>query len=349
MKAAVYYGIGDIRPEEIEKPKISKDEILIKVKACAICGTDIRIYKFGHFKIPKGVKRILGHEISGEIVEVGSDVKDYTIGQRVVIPPNVGCGKCEMCKQGFNQLCANYEAFGISWDGGFAEYMKVPGHAIKVGNVMLIPENLSYDEAALCEPLSCCYNSYKALNTKPGDTVVIIGAGPIGVLHAMINKIAGATKIIMVDIIDSRLAEVEAMGVADLLVNSMKTDLKEVMNKETKGLGADVVITANSVPAIQQLALEIAAVHGRISFFGGMPKGKEEVTLNTNLIHYKELIVLGTTGSSLQDVVHSIYIAASDRMDLKPIVTKKFTIDECNAAFEYAASGEGLKALIVNE
>ncbi len=349
MKAAVYYGIEDIRIEEIDKPQISQDEILIKVKACAVCGTDLRIYKFGHFKIPEGDKRILGHEIAGEIVEVGTNVKNYHVGQRVTVPPNVGCGHCKMCKLGFNQLCTDYEAFGISWNGGFAEYMKVPALAVEAGNIIEIPDSLSYEEAALCEPLSCCYNSYQAVDTKPGESVVIIGAGPIGVLHAMINKIAGATKVMMVDIIDSRLEEVKAIGVADVLINSQTEDLKARVLEETNGHGADIVITANSVPAIQQLALEIAAVHGRISLFGGMPKGKEHVTLNTNLIHYKELKVVGTTGSSLQHVIDSIAIAASDRMDLKPVVTGRFKIGDAKEAFAYAASGEGLKAVIVSD
>ncbi len=349
MKAAVYHGVGDIRSAEIEKPSISDDEMLIRVRACAVCGTDLRIYKFGHFKIPEGDQRILGHEISGEIAELGSNVKGYEVGDRVVVPPNVGCGTCEMCRQGYNQLCSDYEAFGVSWNGGFAEYIKIPAQAIKVGNIIPIPESLSYEEAALCEPLSCCYNSYKWLGTKPGDSVVIIGAGPIGVMHAMINKIAGATKVMMVDIVDSRLEEVAKLGVADVLINSAKRDLKEAVAEETDGMGADVVITANSVPALQQLALEIAAVHGRINFFGGMPKGKENVTLNTNLIHYKELTVLGTTGSSLEDVMDSIKIAASDRMDLKPVATAKFSTDRIQDAFDYAASGAGLKALVIND
>lgn len=349
MKAALYYGVGDIRPAEIDTPTITEDEILIRVRACAICGTDLRIFKFGHFKIEDGDQRILGHEISGEISQVGKNVEGYKVGDRVVVPPNVGCGTCDMCRQGYNQLCSTYEAFGISWNGGFAEYMKVPAHAIKVGNVLPIPDNLTFEEAAICEPLSCCYNSYKWLGTKPGDTVVIIGAGPIGVLHAMINKIAGGTKIIMVDIVDSRLKEVEKLGVADVLINSMERDLIEAIKEETDGLGADVVITANSVPAIQQLALEIAAVHGRINFFGGMPKGKENVLLNSNLIHYKELTVLGTTGSSIEDMLDSIKIAASDRMDLKPVATKSFSTDDIKAAFDYASSGEGLKALVVNK
>lgn len=348
MKAAFYYGVGDLRVEECEIPEISEHEILMKVKASAICGTDLRIYKFGHFKIPQGERRVLGHEVSGEIVRVGAKVAGFFPGMRIAVPPNVGCGHCQMCMQGKNQLCKEYEAFGISYDGGFQEYMKIPENAIREGNVIEIPENLSYEEAAMVEPFSCAYHSYKALKTVPNEVVVIVGAGPIGACHVMINRLAGASKIIVADVSDSRLEEIKRFGV-DLTINSAREDLVEAVNAATGSRGADVVITACSVPQIQQTALEIAAIHGRINFFGGMPKGQEMVTLNTNLIHYKELIVLATTGSSIQDFYESMQIAASGKILLAALQTASFSVSQAKEAFEYALSGSGMKALIVNE
>lgn len=348
MKAAYYYGIGDIRIEEVDVPKINEEEILIKVRACAVCGTDLRIFKFGHFKIPADTKRVLGHEIAGEIVQVGSKVKGYTVGMKVAVPPNVGCGTCPMCINGYNQLCPDYEAFGISLDGGFQEYMKIPAFAIKAGNVVPIPEGVTYEEAAITEPLSCCYNSYEALKTVPGDTVLVIGAGPIGALHMMINQLAGATKVIVADISQRRLEEIKDLG-ADIIINSAEKDLSDEVMKETEGRGADVIITACSVPDLQRQALEMAAPHGRINFFGGLPKGKEEVTLNTNLIHYKELIALGTTGSSIADFYKSLQIVASKKVNAKGLVSAMFSVEETAKAFEYAASGQGMKALVVNK
>ncbi|MCX8130601.1 MAG: zinc-dependent dehydrogenase [Clostridia bacterium] len=347
MKAAYFYGVGDIRVEEVEIPKIDEEEILIKVRATAVCGTDLRIYKFGHFKIPEGTKRVLGHEIAGEIVEVGSKVKGYTIGMKVATPPNIGCGTCPACIAGFNQMCPDYEAFGISLDGGFQEYMKIPAFAIKAGNVVRIPAGLSFEEAAITEPLSCCYNSYKALKTVPGDTVLVIGAGPIGALHVMMNKLAGATKIIVADISQERLEEIKALG-ADVIINSGTNNLIEEVNKETNGAGANVIITACSVPDLQRQALEVASVHGRINFFGGLPKGKEEVTLNTNLIHYKELIALGTTGSSISDYYKSMQIVASGKVNAKALVSATFSVEDTVKAFEYAAAGKGMKAVVTN-
>jgi len=346
MKTALFYGVGDIRIEERDIPKITEEEILIKVKACAVCGTDLRIFKFGHFKIPEGTKRVLGHEVAGEIV--GSQIRGYNVGMRVAVPPNVGCGTCPLCFQGFNHMCPNYEAFGISIDGGFQEYMKIPAHAIKTGNVIPIPNNITCHEAALVEPLSCCYHSYKALKTEPGDVVLIVGAGPIGVLHVMINRLAGASKIIVADIFQERLDKIRTLG-ADVIVNSAETNLIEHIKKETEGLGADIVITACSVPELQRQALEMAAAHGRINFFGGLPKGKEDVPLNTNLIHYKELCVLGTTGSSISDYHKSQQIVASKKIDLKPLISATFSIEDTVKAFEYASGRRGLKALVVNE
>lgn len=348
MKAAIFYGINDIKIEEIDTPNIYEDEMLLKVRACAVCGTDLRIFKYGHFKIPKGVKRVLGHEVSGEIVEVGSKVKGYKVGMRVAVPPNIGCGVCEMCINGFNQMCPDYEAFGISVDGGFEEYMRIPASAIRAGNVIPIPDNLTFEEAAIAEPLSCCYNSYKALETKPGDTLLVVGAGPIGALHAMLNKLAGATKVIVADISEERLKEAKNLG-ADFTVNSAKNSLEEEVNKITNGRGADVIITACSVPDLQREALELAAVHGRINFFGGLPKEKENVTLNTNFIHYKELKALGTTGSSISDFCKSLQIISSGKIDVKPLISKTFSIEETVDAFEYAASGKGLKAVVIND
>ncbi|SDY40276.1 zinc-dependent dehydrogenase [Eubacterium barkeri] len=344
MKAAYFYGVEDVRVEDVPIPEIKSDEILIQVKASAICGTDLRIYKGGHFKIPAGSKRVLGHEVAGIIAKCGKNVTDYTIGMRISLPPNVGCGTCPMCLKGLNNMCSNYEAFGISYDGGFQEYMRVPAEAIRQGNVIPIPDSMSFEEAAVAEPLSCTYHSYRALKTKPGDTVLIIGAGPIGACHVMINKLAGATKIIVADISDARLSEIKRYG-ADYTINSDKKDLKDFIFEQTAGVGADIVITACSVPSIQTLALEVAAPLGRVNFFGGMPSGKEMVTLNTNLIHYKELTVLGTTGSSLDDFNESLSIAASGKIHIGDLVTARFSIESANEAFAHAVSGKGMKTV----
>jgi threonine dehydrogenase-like Zn-dependent dehydrogenase len=204
---------------------------------------------------------------------------------------------------------------------------------------------VSDDVAVLIEPLSCVYNAYEAHRTVPGDTVLIIGAGPIGALHLMLNKLAGG-RIIIADISRIRLQEMERFG-ADFLVASSEVDLKQEVERITGGRGADVVITACSVPEMQALALEVAGCHGRVSLFGGMPKGRENVTLNTNLIHYKELFVTATTGSSIQDFHNAIRILSSGAITASGLVTARFSLDDITAAFDYAARGAGLKAVVM--
>ncbi len=346
MKAIYYHSPGRITVEDVEKPRMEAGGLLLKVKAAAICGTDLRIYKNGHFKIKAGEKRVLGHEVAGEIV--GSGASAYPVGVRVAIAPNIGCGVCPMCIAGQNQLCPDYEAFGISLDGGFQEYMSVPESAVARGNVAILPQAMSYAEAVLAEPLSCTYNAYESVNTRPGDTVLIIGAGPIGSCHVMLQRLAGAGKIIVADILENRLAEIKKFG-ADITVNSADTDLVEAVKKHTHGRGADVVITANSVPELQALALELAAARGRINLFGGMPKGRELVELNTNLIHYKELVITATTGSSIEDHRQAINIAASGRIPLNKISVERFSLEDAQAAFDFALSGAGMKVMFSQE
>ena len=345
MKAAYFLKPHEVVVEDTQIPQIEKGEMLLKVKAAAVCGTDLRIFKNGHFMIPPGTKRVLGHELSGELVEIGSDVKGFNVGDAVVVIPNIGCGTCAMCGKGYNQLCPSYVAFGISIDGGFQEYMRVTKEAVEHGNILRIPGRLSFIEAAMVEPLSCVYSSYKMLRTKPGDTVLVIGAGPIGACHVMMSRLAGAAKVIVADISAARLSQVEKFG-ADVLVDSSSDDLLERVMQETDGLGMDVVITANSVPEIQTLSLELVASRGRVCLFGGMPKGKEMVSLNTNLIHYKEISVVATTGSSIADFKETLDIAASGRIPLKEIVTGEFLIENIKDAFDYASSGLEMKAVV---
>lgn len=189
MLAGVYYGSETILIEEREKPTIAPKEVLLRIRAASICGTDVRILKFGHFKIPPHTPRILCHEFAGEIVDVGREVKSLYPGMRITIAPNVGCGKCRMCRAGFNQLCPTYEAYGISWDGGFAEYMKIHAESIERGNVLELPENISYEEAALNEPLSCCFNGQERSRIYESETILVIGAGAIGIMHILLARL----------------------------------------------------------------------------------------------------------------------------------------------------------------
>ena len=346
MKACYFYEPGKMKLEEVEIPKINDDELLLKVRATAICGTDMRILKNGHFKIKTNVKRVLGHEIVGDIVQVGSTVKGFTEGMRVSVTPNIGCGVCGFCRDGYNNMCADYEAFGVSIDGGFEEYMRIPQIAIKGGNIFILPDNVSYEEAVLAEPMSCCYNALLSLGTTHEDVVLIIGAGPIGALHVMLNKIAGAKKIIVADIREDRLERMVGFG-ADVTINSAKIDLRESLMEETDGKGADVIITAVSVPSIQAEAVQLLNTHGRVNFFAGL--GKDVVVpIDTNRVHYKGLKLVGTTGSTNSNYFKCLTLIKEGNVDVKKLISATYKLSEIDEAFKYAISAEGMKTLIVN-
>jgi L-iditol 2-dehydrogenase len=346
MKAAVYSGIGKIECREVEKPVIGDSEILIRVRAAAVCGTDLRIFKSGHFAIREGEERILGHEFCGEVAEVGSQVTRYKPGMRVDMAPNVGCGVCEFCRMGKVALCPEYIATGISFDGGFAEYFKVPVKAVLQGNLIPFGDSVTFEEMALAEPLSCCIKAYESVGTKPGDDVLIVGSGPMGALHLQVHRRAGARRIFIADIVESRL-ELLRRFKPDVVINTQRHDLVERMMEYTGGRGADVVITACPAPDVQQQAVEIAAKMGRINLFGGLPKGREHVPMNTNRIHYNSIIVTGTTGGTISQQERAVGLIEGGLIDTKSVISRKFDITKIREAFEFAMSGKGLKTVIV--
>lgn len=344
MLAALLYDKNDIRLEEVKTPQISDNEVLLKVKSAAICGTDIRMVKNGYKGITPETPRILGHEFSGVIADVGRNVKCYREGMRVAVAPNMGCGICNACVRGDGHLCKNYKALGINIDGGFAEYVVIPEEAVRGGNIIEIGKEVSFDEAAINEALSCVYNGFERCNIRPGDSVLIIGAGPIGVMHAMLARMAGASKVFINDLSQERL---DVCARIDEGIIAIKSDnLKEAIMDATKGEGLDVCITACPAPAAQALSLELMAYNGRINFFGGLPIDKQNVSLNTNLIHYKQLIVSGTTRASVLQFRKTLEFIASGILDVKKLVSNRLPLKEIGKGFELAADARGLKNII---
>jgi len=342
MKAAVYLGKESIEVREIDRPVLSDGEILVKVESCAICGTDIRTYFHGHHAIKP--PHILGHEVSGTIAEIGRGVEGYRIGERVHMVTEVGCGKCIFCRQGRHNLCPDLRAMAYYYQGGFAEYIRIPKEAVIQGNLLSIPENLSFDEATLAEPLSCCINGQEYLNITFGDTVVIVGAGPIGCMHVELARLSGATKIILADISEERLELARKFG-ATLFLNSAKEDLVKKVKEETDGYGASVVIVACPSPEAQEQALQFVATRGRISFFGGLPGGKT-ITIESNIIHYKEISIFGAFASSSPQYRQALALLASKSIKGEDLITHRFPLEKIKEALDVARSGRGLKVVI---
>jgi L-iditol 2-dehydrogenase len=341
MKAALLYGIDDLRLEEVGIPDISDDELLIKTNKSYVCGTDIRMLKNGNKNILSGKGIVIGHEFAGIIEKAGKNVKSYVEGDRVFVAPNIGCGTCLHCISGDSHMCSNYKALGIHIDGGLAEYVKIPKEAIFQGNIIKLSDTTSFSGAALIEPFSCVYNGFERAQITPGDSVLIHGAGPIGIMHAKLAKMAGASLVIISDLLQERLDMVKAID--PTFITILSSDVKNEVEALTRGLGINVSITACPSPDAQSLSIELGAVNGRVIFFGGLPESKKYVPLDTNIIHYKQLIVSGTSKASLLQIYKSIKLIESNVIQLDDLISAEYPIDKVHSAFEKAIEGNGLK------
>lgn len=345
MKALIYHGPGDLRLDETASPEVEDTDVLMEVRAAGICATDLRIVDRGHFKIPAGRRRILGHEVAGLVAAVGRQVSGLPLGMPVVVIPNLGCGLCDQCVRGQMHLCPNYEAFGITLDGGFAEYLSVPERAWRQGLLVPIPDGLSFEEAALVEPLSCCYNGLAAARVAPGDAVLVIGGGPIGLMHVLLARLAGARRVMMSEILDERLAQAEVFG-ADVLINPGAEDVHAAVLRATDGRGADVVMVAAPSPQAMEQAPDLASVEGRVVYFAGLPPGRETIAFAPNRVHYRQITVTGTTGSSRWQFRRTLDLVAARRIDLSRLVSAIVPLEDGLAAFDRARSRRELKVVI---
>ncbi len=347
MRAAALYGKEDLRVREAKVPPIDADEMLVQVKGAFVCGTDVRMFHNGYAGVSETTPLILGHEGSGVIARVGSRVKNFKEGMRVAVAPNIGCGICDVCVSGNTHLCPDCTALGIHLPGFFADYVKIPASFVRQGNVVEIPETLSFEEAALTEPLACVFNAFEKSKMRPGETVLVIGAGPIGLMHAKMAQIAGAEKIMINDLSRERLDLCRQLDSTFVTLES--ENLKEELDTMTEGRGVDVCITACPAPQAQQIALELAAINGRIIFFGGLPADKAHVSLNTNLIHYKQLEVTGTTRQSLSQYRRALRLVACGRINIKDLISSRTALTQIQSALDNISQARSLKSAIYFE
>jgi len=325
VKAAVYEGIERIVLREVPVPELTENEILIKIKCCAICGTDLRIYHHGNPTVVPPT--ITGHELSGVITKTGKNVKNFKEGERVTIATSIPCLECPACRKRQYNICDNLKGIGYQYQGGFAEYMKVPEQALKADYLLKLPEGVSFEEASLSEPFACVINGQGLSGVKKGDIVLIIGAGPIGAMHVALAKINGATKVILADLIPERLDLAKQLPV-DYLINTSQKELKEEVMKITEGQGADVVIVAVPSSKAQEEGLAVTAKRGRLNLFGGLPKTNPTTAFNTNLIHYREIFVHGSYGSVADQQRKALQLFAEKRIDAKKFISLTLPIEK---------------------
>lgn len=342
MKAAVLEQLHQLVVKEVPTPKIEDNSVLVRVKACAICGSDLRIYHYGNSRVE--TPTIIGHELSGDVVEIGKNVTKFAVGDRVAIGADVPCGECVFCEAGIGNNCQINYAIGYQFQGGFAEYILLNATTVHYGPVHKIPDHLSYEEGALAEPLGCVLNALELSQIQFGDTVVIIGAGPIGCMIIEVARKMGASRIIVVQRSRPRLEMAKQFG-ADVYICSSEEDSVARVLKETNGLGADVIITSCPSPEAQIDAIHMAKNRARVNLFGGLPKGST-ITLDSNIIHYKELFVHGAHGAMPRHHQKAIELLAAGTIDAKPFISHHFSLENINEAFAVAESHAGMRVIV---
>ena len=363
MKAAFLY---TDRPkhmgtENVPKPNCKENDVLIKVTACAVCGTDGRMYE-GTKDATKGSvpqirgygegKFIIGHEIVGIVEEIGSEVKnrEYEIGSKVIMVTSVGCQKkeCRPCREGNYNMCANNKPIGYYYPGGFAEYILVQDRAVKQGVIIPVLSDapISDEHLAMIEPLSCAINGQNYLNIKKGEYVAVVGAGPIGLMHCLLAKAKGA-KVILAEYSEERLTKAKEFGF-DHYIATKDADLVQSISGITKDEGVDVGIVACSVSKVAEDLLGAMAMKGRLSFFAGFPKQNSILKLDGNIIHYKEVSIYGAFASHKSQFEEALKLIVSKKLVMDKIVTHIFSLENTVEAMEKMLDkkGNALKVVI---
>lgn len=327
MKAAMLYGIKDLRVEDVEVPEVAAGEVLVRVKAATTCGTDLKIFRRGYVEKVIRLPAIFGHEWAGEVVEVGEGLDWPKKGMRVRAGNSAPCLHCSMCQKGKYNLCENM----IWLWGAYAEYIKIPARMVLV-NMQEIPQHVSYEEASMTEPLACVLHGAEEAGVKLGDTVTIIGAGPIGLLHLLTAKRKGAGKVISIDLVEERLSFARKLG-ADETINAGKENVVKKVQRLTGGYGADIVIEAIGLPATWEQALKLVRKGGTVLEFGGCPPGTG-IKVDTELLHYGEVTVRGAFHATPLHFKKALNLIASRTIDVKLLVTRKMKLEEIKEAFE---------------
>lgn len=337
MKCAVFCGPGDLRVMERPAPSLQRDEdVLLRVEAASICGTDLHILADppGHPATPGS---ILGHEYVGEVIDAGDAVEGLRPGDRVVVDPNITCGRCAYCRRGMANLCLNMTTLGIFRDGGFAEFNVAPASAL-----YSLSRHVPLDHAIFAEPLSCVLNGFGKSGCKMGDTVVILGAGPIGLLFLMLFKAGGAGRVGVAEISATRGKLARAAG-ADQVWNPREGDLAPSV-QEWSGIGADIVV--DSVGSLFGQALELARRGGRVVLFGMNQQASAAV--HQYDITRREITVAGSfiAGGTFPQTVRTL---ETGRLPLESVITHRIGLDGIRGILPALKSGEAVEVVIVPE
>ncbi|HEY3315126.1 MAG TPA: alcohol dehydrogenase catalytic domain-containing protein [Bacillota bacterium] len=341
MKAAIWYGPGRIEVETVPDPIPGPADLLLKIICCNICGSDLRTYLSGSSSIKPGT--ILGHEFAGQVVSA-PEGSGFSPGDVVTAAQDINCGDCGYCRHGLEHICQNKLEFGKHFPGAFAELMVVPETALAKGWVRKLPPGMTPEEASLVEPASSCVHTLAITPRRPGQAVLIIGAGPIGCLHGELAKAAGAGLVLLADTAEDRLNMAERFGF-DACLNARQTEFREQVFRLCPG-GVDLAISANPSPAAIIQAIDLVRKAGIVVAFGGLPKGDPWLTIDGNRIHYDEIVLMGSYAYSRRE--NDEALARILKRDIHPelYITDVLPLDSIREGFERARAGRALKLQI---
>jgi len=340
MKAAMYYSLDDIRIEDVPKPTVGPDDVIVEMKACGVCGSDLM-----EWYLRSRAPLVLGHEPAGVIVEAGKRVKGFKVGDRVFAHHHVADLECYYCQKGDYTLCPQFAQTHLE-PGGFAQYFKVPAPNLRIDTLKL-PDNLSYEEATLIEPVGCCIRAQNKAGIQKGDSVAIIGAGPSGIIHTMLAKISGAAKILVTDIVDYRLRMAAQLG-ADRAINPQRENLPEKVRDATDGRGADVaIVTAPNAEAVED-SIQIVRKGGRLLLFAPT-QPDQYARLSPHRLFFSEITVVPSYSVSHVETRTALQLIGSGRINAKELITHRFPLSRTADAFQTAAaSKECLKVVVTS-
>ena len=333
MSAAVYRGVNDVRLEEVPVPEIGHGEILVRVHTCGICGTDLKKIALGSHSAP----RIFGHETSGVVARVGSGVRKFEAGDRVMVFHHIPCRECYYCLHKTFAQCATYKKVGCTAGfepsgGGFSQYVRVMDWIVEKGTVR-IPDGISFEQACFVEPVNTCLKGIETLRLEPGETVLVMGQGPIGLILGVLAKRAGA-RVITSDLYPARLTIANSFGL-NLTIDASKEDARQVVRGMTDGRGADAVILAVGGSSLIQPAMEATRPGGRVLLFAQTARG--EAKIDPAAVCVDEKALLGSYSASVDLLDESVRFVMNHEMDLERLISHRFPLERCVEALALAA------------
>jgi L-iditol 2-dehydrogenase len=341
MRALYFYGPKDLKVQEVPIPVINQDELLVRVSFAGVCGTDNRIYQ-GTKKIVG--PRIIGHEFSGVITEVGENVQDFAIDDHVTVYPMIPCGECYTCRSGRKNICVNRTTIGYEIDGGFAQYVKIPKEAIQMGNVLKVSALLDEKVVSITEPIAAALNGIKRANIQKGDSVVIIGAGPIGLFHVQLARLKEPGQLIVIEP-DSEKRDLAIQLGATVTINPFEESPDSRIKELTNGDGADIVIIDVGIPTLIEESLEYVKKGGTYVIFAGAPHGSK-ISIDPNLIHYKEINLTGSSASTPEIHREVLDLVESGQLDVSRLISEVVPLDDWERAIEMKNSFQKIKVII---